>query len=748
MSSILHQDPPVIDISTLGDFVDYALANGGGYVPYTLTDFHSDYLKFCVTRFLQKDRGRFPERHFVWNLEVALDRLAKLAYWSRIGGTRITKALLAKLFRRGSNTYMYWRENDWQLESLGLLEEVERKLNKDEEEEVVKRNNSTKRSSANVNHLSFIEDDETFLDDCDYDYDDDDEDADGDKNNLCFEDKEEAKKTQKKRRWWVIGNKQGSKPQTRNHDSKTAVKASQGTMKGNCERLPIKAENGKIFPGNPSQQRKDTTRNNHELLSFKEPAMEDFLVARHHFRQCRRKCSVDGIQLTATMRRSARQLPLTGDIWRMTLGLLGKSPETVSLVRTVALAVIEECKVGRQMTPVDVTALCVEAVYESGNADDLASVLEEFTLNQTINYSNSCIAKFRLPYAVSAVGFLVRASRSVYGVHMANFRLDSDNIGMMADPVNDVSDNCIQVLNLSCNYDLGAAGVRRLIRFVVKATLLTHLDLSGCRIRDQGLALLSEFFQCCPLQFLRVSSNEVTDIGARKMALNFKYVPTLEWLDLSDNLITDRSAAILASALPDLPRLRSLDLRRNLLGDFGTDVLTRGLGRLRRITSLVLAENQIGEQGASALARNLWKTRSLRYVNVSLNSIPSTRVVGLKRAASSRGSIHVKADAQKVSNEGVSSVASSAEKIYYVTGKLNDESASAAGDERERNGEEADGGEEWRHKSVDLLAGRHDEAPIVERRKRLRPRDGRLRRSWHGLTDAFRTSLKKLDSDD
>ena len=71
-----------------------------------------------------------------------------------------------------------------------------------------------------------------------------------------------------------------------------------------------------------------------------------------------------------------------------------------------------------------------------------------------------------------------------------------------------------KVLNLSHN-PIGDKGMRKLQRFIVKASLLTHLDLDECNIGDMGLALLSEFFMCLPLRYLRVSNNGITDRGER-----------------------------------------------------------------------------------------------------------------------------------------------------------------------------------------------------------------------------------------
>jgi hypothetical protein len=55
--------------------------------------------------------------------------------------------------------------------------------------------------------------------------------------------------------------------------------------------------------------------------------------------------------------------------------------------------------------------------------------------------------------------------------------------------------------------------MRKLQRFIVKASILSHLDLSHCQVGDMGVALLSEFFMCLPLRYLRVSDNKIGDRG-------------------------------------------------------------------------------------------------------------------------------------------------------------------------------------------------------------------------------------------
>ena len=70
----------------------------------------------------------------------------------------------------------------------------------------------------------------------------------------------------------------------------------------------------------------------------------------------------------------------------------------------------------------------------------------------------------------------------------------------------------LQVVNLSGN-PLGFDGMRRLVRFFVKASYLTHLDLSSCQLTCAGVALLSEYFMSMPLVYVNLANNHIQDKG-------------------------------------------------------------------------------------------------------------------------------------------------------------------------------------------------------------------------------------------
>ena len=457
---------------------------------------------------------------------------------------------------------------------------------------------------------------------------------------------------------------------------------------------------------------------------FHELCIRDYLVAMFLANECYRKVTSgrEGHHLvSSTMRETMRKLPATGEIWRMAFGMMTDNEKTKEAQQVILRELIEEAKILDSLSPFDITNLCVEAIYESQNAGAMTDLLDEFTLNQTIRFSNEYLAPSRISYAVSAVGYMVRSSGNVYGVHMSQFGLNSKNIGMLADPVNDVSDNNLQVLNISYN-PLGVSGMKGLLRFLVKATLLSHLDIGSCDLGNVGVALLSEFFMCMPLRYLRLSENGISDPGVRRMVRNFKYVSTLEWLDLSENEITDKGAKNIGDALSLLPHLRSLDLRHNKIGDDGIGAISTNLDQLSDVTQLMLADNKISEKGASKLSAHVWKTKSLRYVNLTLNNIPAEGIMGLRKAAQDHGDLRISvsqetADTTVLSEEEF--VISPEENPIPVSPKRSASSVTTTS-------------------SVNLLDGR--DADFDRRRPLRRSWSGRgsFRRSWYGVSNSFR----------
>ena len=194
---------------------------------------------------------------------------------------------------------------------------------------------------------------------------------------------------------------------------------------------------------------KESTDLGHTLYKFKESMVLEYLVAHYQALECLRKVakgkSAEESIMSTALRDSMRRLPATGDIWRITFGLLNMDQSTREVQKALLEELIEETKNNEHMTSFDITSLCVESIFESQNVGDLAQLIDEFTLNETVNYSNIKLQTARYMYTIHAAGYLVRSSPDVYGLHMANFNLNEERLTLLADPVNAVSDNNLQV---------------------------------------------------------------------------------------------------------------------------------------------------------------------------------------------------------------------------------------------------------------------------------------------------------------
>ena len=358
----------------------------------------------------------------------------------------------------------------------------------------------------------------------------------------------------------------------------------------------------------------ETSKKGH--LVFRDVATRDYLAAQYQLAEVKRKINSSRKKLlSSALVESVRRLPVTGDLWRITLGLMIKTPETRRKQRALMVEILDHTKTLITMGSYDMTSLCVEAIYESRNTGGMSKkMLDDFTLNQTINFSNVKVAPHRLNYSVAAVGHLVRTSGEVFGLHLSKFGITEENIHLLADPLNVISDNSLQVLVLS-NNELGEGGIMRLERFLVKASLLTHLDLSNCKLYDAGAIILAEVMVCLQLIYLNLSENGITDVGMVDIIKSLRFCPSLEFLILFGNRLSDKSAVRLGESIQWLPSMRSLDLRRNAIGEDGVKSVTKNVKHLRPAPEKTFKKR-------SLRSISVWKTRSARLSNFSLKRVP------------------------------------------------------------------------------------------------------------------------------
>ena len=397
----------------------------------------------------------------------------------------------------------------------------------------------------------------------------------------------------------------------------------------------------------------------------------------------------------------------------MTFGLLAQSEVSMATQIQLLRCLITESLTLVTMSSFDITSLCVESIYESGNGCDwfkltpgvtsyAGSLLDCFSLNQTISYSGVSLASHRVAYTLTSLAYFIQVCPDLFALYLSDFDgLDTNSVFYLSENKfatsphvsNDSNltlkniltttehqnnglkssemplgiDNCskihylsqekkghssqpidipqksvnsssnishtkssIQVLNFSHN-QLSCKGLLNLQPMLERLHVLTHLDLGYCCIGDEGLAMLSGLFIQMSLLFIRLSHNDISDVGFLCLTKNLRYCRTLEWLDVSANRLTDKAVPSLASALPILKRLRNLDLSENSISDDGIQSLSESLESL-----MPLSRDQCKEQGTNKGGKQRWTTKSMRKVSMHLNRIPAGGVMAKKRNVRSR----------------------------------------------------------------------------------------------------------------
>ena len=369
-------------------------------------------------------------------------------------------------------------------------------------------------------------------------------------------------------------------------------------------------------------------------FKFRDQGMQEYFCAMFQCQECERKWKKhkllrsvsDGsvqtkpkrMDLPQSVRDSIHLLPITGGIWRMTFGLLSHDLGTRRFQEQLLREIIQRSMYNVIMTSFDITSLCVDFVYESQNRSHLAEHLEDFTVNQTLCFSNAIVSPLCVPYMLSSVAFIVQCTKEIFALYFSRFGVTSSNIQWLASPSH-FSDTYLQVLNLSDN-NLGDDGVRKLQPLLLNATSLTHLDMSKCNIGNDGMLYIAECTMNLPLLYLRLANNNIDDGGLKPLVRRLKYCGTLEMLDLANNNLTDRSVIQLGKALYNLPNLRGLDLRGNAIGEKGLDVVSDNLSQLDKTLRVVHEPDDPTEPPREKPKKNpLWQTKSLRKAGTNLN---------------------------------------------------------------------------------------------------------------------------------
>ena len=184
---------------------------------------------------------------------------------------------------------------------------------------------------------------------------------------------------------------------------------------------------------------------------------------------------------------------------------------------------------------------------------------------------------------------------TLYGIikSMDNLQhLECNYISIISNTAQLLSD-CLKLRSLSLRYRMRNVSTSSNLLDAVKCTNLQSLDMYGCEIDSDDVALLFDDHQ---------------------LWVN------LHTLDLSDNKIGSYGAQVLSKVLVNCKNLRCLNLSDNGLGDVGSVALAEGLKNLTSLHELRLGWNRITSKGTLALVKVL-KYNHLQDLYFSGNSI-------------------------------------------------------------------------------------------------------------------------------
>ncbi|XP_072892968.1 NACHT, LRR and PYD domains-containing protein 3-like [Hemitrygon akajei] len=156
------------------------------------------------------------------------------------------------------------------------------------------------------------------------------------------------------------------------------------------------------------------------------------------------------------------------------------------------------------------------------------------------------------------------------------------------------------------NVGLTDSGAEDLVSALSTNPSLTELDLSGNKLGDSGGKLVSAALRNpeCKIQKLWLRDVGLTDSGVEDLVSTLSTIPSLTDLDLSGNKLGDSGVKLVSAALRDPERkIQKLWLRDVGLTDSGAEDLVSALSTNPSLTVLSLGWNSLTDRSVPALRR-------------------------------------------------------------------------------------------------------------------------------------------------
>ena len=199
---------------------------------------------------------------------------------------------------------------------------------------------------------------------------------------------------------------------------------------------------------------------------------------------------------------------------------------------------------------------------------------------------------------------------SLWGTH-----LDQDHTDVNSGILQSVED-----LDLSLNL-LEISSISECLK--INSTLC-KLNLSSNNITDEGAKKLAEAIQVnTTLQELNMSSNKITDEGAKQLGKAIEVNRTLQELNISSNKITDEGAKQLGKAIEVNRTLQELNISKNWISKEGVMRIVEACTINRTLHKLVCTHNNLSKSGLAAINEYIRKENAVQIFDASWNSLCS-----------------------------------------------------------------------------------------------------------------------------
>ena len=197
--------------------------------------------------------------------------------------------------------------------------------------------------------------------------------------------------------------------------------------------------------------------------------------------------------------------------------------------------------------------------------------------------------------------------------------------------------------------------------------LLTTLNLSNCKITDQGADMIAKILlHTASLKRLKISSTSLNDAKIKKINISLKSLASLESYEINGNNISDAAADSIAAFILNNAALEELNFSYNKLSSAGVLQIVSALLVSKRIKILDISKNFITSDNIKKLSTALSKCPLMQELNLSHNLLMLTGVLKIVQLFRSHDHLRV----LDLSNNAISFSSACADVILSVNQEL------------------------------------------------------------------------------